>query len=217
MDKQSAIERKLARLETLIIDSPNNWETREQVMQRFDVGSSTVDTWAKMYPEIFKYRKKKHDPYEDVLDRLFKILPKDECDKVFDGPECDIEPCFMGFVEIYEGLAKIIPQHYTVVDLGCAYNPQAYYFANHKEYLAVDISDCVKFQPPNCKIFHMSIEAFIMSETQKMNLSETFAICSYVPPWGGDNMKLVRDAFTNVFTFYPAGNRVKLDFSVTQD
>lgn len=57
MEKTSAIERKLARLEMLIIDSPDNWETKEQVMQRFDVGSSTVDTWAKMYPEIFKYRK----------------------------------------------------------------------------------------------------------------------------------------------------------------
>lgn len=53
----NSIERKLEKLETLILDNPNNWETREQVMERFGVKSSTIDTWAKMYPAIMKYRK----------------------------------------------------------------------------------------------------------------------------------------------------------------
>lgn len=138
-------------------------------------------------------------------DELLKILPKEQSEKVFNQPNCEIEPIFIGFTDIYKALSTIIPKHFTVIDLGCCYNPQCYYFIEHKEYIAVDISDCIKWEAPNCRIFTMSIEEFIKTHLRDFFLEETFAICSYVPEWGADNGKLVREAFKNVFVYYPHG------------
>lgn len=137
--------------------------------------------------------------------RLWSLLPKDQIDKVFDQAEIDIDPTFLGFVDVYEKLSEVIPRHFTIVDLGCAYNPQCFFFTEHKKYIAVDFSDCVKFKADNCEIYHMPIEQFIKEHLHKLDLEETFAICSYVPDWGGENRKMVREAFKNVFTYYPHG------------
>ena len=136
---------------------------------------------------------------------LLSLIPQEQIDRVFDQKYCDIDIEFMGFIDIYKKLSEIIPKHFTVVDLGCAYNPQCFYFKDHKKYIAVDISDCEKFKSDNCEIFNKSIEDFIKEDISDLNLNETFAICSYVPPWGGDNRKMVREAFQNQFIYYPHG------------
>lgn len=139
-------------------------------------------------------------------DNILQFLPADQIQRVLNQRYCDIEPCFMGFTDIYKSLSEIIPAHFTVVDLGCAYNPQCFYFLKHKKYISVDAWEGTeRFKSPNCEIFEMSIEEFIKAHVGSLDLEETFAICSYVPPWGGDNMKMVRDAFINVFTYYPHG------------
>lgn len=142
---------------------------------------------------------------KDEADTILELLPKDQWDSVMNQPDCDIEPVFMGFTNIYRALAGIIPKHYEVVDLGCAYNPQCFLFAGHKHYHAVDQSDIKKFKAENCTIYNKTIADFIKEDLGKFNLEETFAICSYVPPWGDDNMKLVRESFINCFVYYPAG------------
>lgn len=139
------------------------------------------------------------------LGRLFELLPKKQVERVLHQTDCDIDPEFMGFTDIYERLSEIIPRHFTIVDLGCAYNPQCFFFTEHKKYIAVDISDCEKFKSDNCLIYHKSIEDFIEQDISGLNLDETFAICSYVPPWGGDNGKMVRETFHNLFIYYPHG------------
>ena len=116
---------------------------------------------------------------------------------------CDIEPSFMGFVRIYKNLSEIIPKHFTVVDLGCAYAPQCWYFRNHAKYIGVDMSDGGRFSMPNTTHYEMTIEKFISDESSGLS-GPTFAICSYVPPWHGDNMKLTQEAFSHAFTYYPA-------------
>jgi len=138
---------------------------------------------------------------------ILNRLPKWQIEKVLNQPNCDIDLDFLGFLDIYETLSKIIPKYFTVVDLGCAYNPQCFFFEEHKSYLAVDISDCVKFQAKNCEIFQKSISEFINENLSNLNLEETFAICSYVPSWGGDNGKIARDTFKNVFVYYPSSTR----------
>ena len=148
-------------------------------------------------------RKSEH---RKINNGLLRLLPKDQADRVFNQKMADIEPDFLGFVDIYYHLSKIIPLHFTVVDLGCAYNPQCFYFTEHKEYIAVDsFEDTERFKADNCTIYEMTIKEFILKHILSLNIEETFAICSYVPPWHNDNMELTRKYFKNVFTYYPHG------------
>ena len=143
---------------------------------------------------------------EELNIKLFDKLPRHQKDRVFSSKWCDIEPGFMGFLKIYKFLSDIIPKHWTVVDLGCAYNPQSFYFTEHKRFIAVDnFSGVERFLATGTEFYEMSIECFIEKHLDDLFLDETFAICSYVPPWGADNMKLVRESFKNVFTYYPHG------------
>lgn len=148
--------------------------------------------------------------YEASQSRLWEKLPKNQIDAVFSQQYCDIDTDFLGFVAIYENLSQVIPKHFIVVDLGCAYNPQCFFFEDHKEYIAVDVSDSVKFKSTNCRIIQATIQDFIENQTKELNLDETFAICSYVPPWGADNGRLAREFFKNVFVYYPHGYKVQL-------
>lgn len=141
---------------------------------------------------------------ESSTKKLLKIIPECQLDAVFGQDICDIDYEFIGFVGIYDSLSKIIPKHFTVIDFGCSYNAQCFFFDKHKKYIAVDISKVVKFKSKNCEIFEMPISEFIERHSGELDKSKTFAICSYVPPWHDDNIKLVRENFTNVFTFYPA-------------
>lgn len=120
-------------------------------------------------------------------------------------PMCDIDGEFMGFTDIYETLAKIIPKERIVVDLGCAYAPQAIYFLKHKKYIGIDLPTFGTPRPitPNAEYFEMKISEWIEKELPKYDKNELFAICSYVPPWHDDNEKLVRENFRHMFIYYP--------------
>lgn len=143
--------------------------------------------------------------HEPSNERLWNRLPPDQIDRVLSTYMCDIGPEFLGFIGIYERLAEIIPIHWTVVDLGCAYAPQALLFDAHKEYVGVDLltPDKARFSAPNSRFFEMPIAEFIEKHVGDFNQDKTFAICSYVPPWHGNNREIARQAFQNVFTFYP--------------
>ena len=145
---------------------------------------------------------------------LLRIIPQEQQDRVFGQAVCDIDGEFLGFLDIYEHLAAIIPKHWTIIDLGCAYTPQAFLFRNHFKYIGVDLPwnnsewhpdhKTERFKSDNTVIYEMPIAEFIDKHLCEFDMKNTFAICSYVPPWGGDNMKLARDNFTNVFTYYPS-------------
>lgn len=141
---------------------------------------------------------------ESNIKNLLDLIPSAQIEAVFGQDMCDIDPEFIGFIQIYEDLSKIIPKHFTIVDLGCGYNPQCFYFKDHKKIISVDCSDIIKFKSENCEIFNKTIVDFIDNDIADLDLNTTFAICSYVPPWYGDNMYLVKKTFKNVFTFYPS-------------
>lgn len=141
---------------------------------------------------------------------VLSAIPEEQRRAVFDQKDLDLDITFLGFLDIYEKLSQIIPKHFTIIDFGCSYNAQAYFFANHKELISVDIDPCVKFQPPNNKIFDMSIEDFIKQHGRSFKKKETFAICSYVPKWH-NGMELIRSNFENMFIYYPhGGNTIKV-------
>jgi hypothetical protein len=141
------------------------------------------------------------------IDPAWEMMPRDQIERVLGQEYCDIEPAFLGFTDVYLMLAAIIPRHWTIVDLGCAYAPQAILFANHKSYVGVDISDCEKFSAPNSKHYTMPIADFIEQHSASFDQQRTFGICSYVPPWhGSDNIDIARRAFRHVFTYYPSSD-----------
>lgn len=144
------------------------------------------------------------------------ILPKEQLEAVLNQERCDIDGEFMGFLNEYKYLSKIIPKHFTVIDLGCAYNPQCFYFIEHKKYIAVDIEKCIKFQSDNCEIFEKTINNFINENLHNYDLEETFAICSYVPDWYDKNKELVRQSFKNLFVFYPSNKEEYLKFNLNK-
>jgi hypothetical protein len=145
--------------------------------------------------------------FDKRSERLLKMIPKKELDRVLNQKMCDITPAFMGFIDAYEALAKLIPLHWTVVDLGCAYAPQAYYFTKHKKYIGVDDGSVEHFKTSNSEFYTpLKIYDYINSSNfAKLDLDETFAILNYVPPWYHDNCRLVRGAFKNLYVFYPHG------------
>ena len=145
--------------------------------------------------------------HEPSNSRLLAKLPADQLDRVMAAGMCDIDESFLGFVGIYERLAEIVPWHWTVIDLGCAYAPQALFFERHKKYIGVDVMTPLasRFAGSNTEHIEASIGDFIEKRLAEFDQKTTFAICSYVPPWHGDNLGLARKSFQNVFTYYPAG------------
>lgn len=139
------------------------------------------------------------------IDPAWHMMPADQIDRVLGQDMCDIAPEFLGFTNIYLALAPLIPKYWTVVDLGCAFSPQAIIFREHKAYIGVDVGDHYRFTAPNSIHYTMTIADFIAEHGASFDQDRTFAICSYVPPWyGSDNLNLARAAFRNVFTYYPA-------------
>ena len=135
---------------------------------------------------------------EELGKALFKNYP--EMVKRVQGQKmCDIDGSFLGFVDTYYYLSKIIPLNWTVIDFGCAYNPQAYFFRKHKKFIGVDFVIRERFKFENTVLFEGKISDYLKT---KPNDYMVFAICNNVP---SDEAKLVREYFQDCFIFYIKG------------
>lgn len=114
----------------------------------------------------------------------------------------DVAPECLGSMEIYARLAQIIPCDRIIFDIGCAYAFQAYYFRKHKAYIGVDcLAKHNRLKTRNSHHFDQTCGEFLQGKTFPQ---KSFAICAYVPPWYGENAAdLVKQAFNDVFVFYP--------------
>lgn len=74
---------------------------------------------------------------QELINYTLSLIPKEEKDRVFRQECCGIDNSFIGFLEPYYYLSKIIPKNYIVFDFGAAYNPQCYFFTEHKKYIAI--------------------------------------------------------------------------------
>ncbi len=130
--------------------------------------------------------------------------------RVMSQEMCDIEPEFMCFAEIYEALAKIIPKHWTVIDIGCAYASQCLYFRDHASYLGIEPESVLHFCTKNTAFLRYSIMEW--QKTIKADISDidkVFAIMSYVPA-DEESYSLVKTTFKNMFLFYPSSHPIKI-------
>lgn len=140
------------------------------------------------------------------------LIPDDEWKRVLDSDAaaeicCNIMTCGRGY---YYKLAQMIDKKWTVIDIGCAYNPQSYLFQGHARFIAVNPewkdSDFhfEHFQAPKTEFYAMTGQQFIKEklETLDIDLNRTFAIVNYVP--NDSCSQLVRETFKNVWAYYPA-------------
>lgn len=161
--------------------------------------------------------KKEIKRYEKLVKDLLLKIPKEQIKEVFEQEYCDIDYDFIGFIETYFHLSKIIPKHFDVIDLGCAYNPQCYYFTKHKSYTGVDLGILPVYQPCekkiefkqfkslNCKLIHKHINTFLEEDAENYEKNTTFVICNY----STQNQKIlekISKIFKNIYMFYPSTN-----------
>lgn len=141
------------------------------------------------------------------MDDILNYIPKEEVERLFKKNYRMAYNCcedFMGFTKVYKSLLPIIPKHFTIIDLGCCYAPQSYYFKDYKTYIGVDTLEEERFKTENTIHYRMSIQEFIKMELPMLglDLKQCFAICSYVPD--DEATKLARETFPNILVYYPS-------------
>lgn len=139
---------------------------------------------------------------------LFEMIPKSEIDRVFRGTAAaELSSDFMGFEDAYKVASIMVPKSWDIIDLGCGYAAQAYYFTKHLRYFAVDApawSDVIRFKTDNMKLYVMTIQEFVEKHLDDFDLNCTFAICSAVPD--EDARNTVAEYFPNRYIWYPGGD-----------
>lgn len=137
---------------------------------------------------------------------LWNMIPQLELDRVFQGTaSAELAMDFLAFEKCYKVASLLIPKSWTILDLGCAYAAQAYYFMHHKKYVAVDHhseKDYFRFQTDNMEFYNVSIQKFL-STHYFVDLERIFAICSAVPD--EEAQKLTIETFPNHYVWYPGG------------
>lgn len=98
---------------------------------------------------------------DDLNKYLLQVIPQTEQDRVFNQDKCDIDHNFLGFIDTYYHLSRIIPEDYTIIDFGAAYNAQSYFFVNHSRYIAVTPLVKEAFKPDNCTVYKLTTGEFL--------------------------------------------------------
>lgn len=142
--------------------------------------------------------------HDKISLELYNSFSEEQNNSVLNQNDCDIEPTFLGFVGVYKNLSEIIPKHFTIIDLGCAYAPQCFYFKDHAKYIGVDVFNGIRYYSENSIHVIDEIGGYIDNLDIDLDLKKVFAICSYVPDWYGDVRLKARNKFSNLFVFYPA-------------
>lgn len=148
------------------------------------------------------------------------LIPKEEMNRVFKesySAAAEIGPDFMCFDEPYQQAACVANKDSIILDLGCAYAPQAYYFTDCKQYIGVDmpmvrpehplnypnIKPETRFHPDNARFYIMTIQQFIQTVLPelKLDMNHVIAVCSAVPDTQA--RQLVIDTFPIHYVSYP--------------
>ena len=121
--------------------------------------------------------------YLSLCQKILSEVDKKQLNKIFSFPEMELEPDFLGFLEVYQELAKRIPKRFAIVDLGCNHAFQAWLFREHMLYVGVDngIPAEYRLRTENANHFDMSIQDFLKTHYKNMFINKTVFICSYVP------------------------------------
>lgn len=137
--------------------------------------------------------------------KTWKLIPKSEIERVFtesDTAGAELAPDFLCFEDVYEEVAKHADKDTTIIDFGCAYAPQAFWFTGCKKYIGINphFGNDVRFKTDNSEIVLMTGQEFIMWMDEKADLSKVIAVCSYVPD--NELQRMVADRFPYCYVVY---------------
>ncbi len=148
------------------------------------------------------------------LCELFKIIPREKIDNIFKTSQtagAELDYTFLGFEDVYKAVTLFVPKSKVIIDLGCAYAFQSWYFRYYKKYIGVDNGVCYAdvLETENSIFYFTSIQNFIKNIFPDIGYStdEVFAVCSYVPDENAREM--VRKFFPYCLVYYPTGGDLK--------
>lgn len=131
-----------------------------------------------------------------------------EIDKIFselNTASAELDRMFLGFEEVYKAVTMFVPKSKIIIDFGCAYAFQSWYFKDYEKYIGVDssVSNEDVLKTDNSKFFFMSIQEFIKEQFLKLGYKkeDIFAVCSYVPDEKARMM--VKEYFPYCLVYYP--------------
>ena len=141
---------------------------------------------------------------------LFKIIPRKKLDYLFENSRAsgELDSTFLAFEEVYKGVLGFVPKSKIIIDLGCAYATQSYFFRDYKKYIGIDVEGNTKtvIHTENSEFYFVSIQKFIKEifDTLGISKEDVFAICSYVPD--EEARQLVRETFPYCLVYYPTNS-----------
>ncbi len=151
---------------------------------------------------------------------LFKLIPKEKIEHIFKISQtagAELDYTFLGFEDVYKAVTLFVPKSKVIIDLGCGYSFQSWYFKDYKKYIGVDNSVCYAdvLEIENSMFYFTNIQNFIKNIFPDIGYStdEVFAVCSYVPDENAREM--VRKFFPYCLIYYPTGG--SLDFKLDKN
>ena len=148
--------------------------------------------------------------YKKEIQILRNLIPDDQYHSILSQYYCEYEPDFLGFINVYGPISRMVPKDKVIIDLGCYLAAQSWCFAEHKRYIGVDTDPLDRFAPPNATHLKCSIQDFLSKELpellQQYSMSDLVAICSYVPDFSATDAAY--EAFENIVVVYP-GQKTK--------
>lgn len=113
----------------------------------------------------------------------------------------EYEPGFLGFLYIYDAVRNLVPRNWAIVDLGSYCAAQGALFSEHALYVSVNrgVMPHVKFD--NSIACPATDIRDVVAAVQNKELSEVFAICSYVPDF--EAVEAAKEVFPNIAVYYP--------------
>ncbi len=145
---------------------------------------------------------------------LFKLIPREKIEHIFKTSQtagAELDYTFLGFEDVYKAVTLFVPKIKVIIDLGCGYAFQSWYFRDYKKYIGVDNGVCLAdtLETENSEFYFTSIQNFVENVFQQLGYStdEVFAICSYVPDINAREM--VRNFFPYCLVYYPTGGDLR--------
>ena len=155
--------------------------------------------------------------YEETLEKLRPLIPEEQYIRVMYQPYCELDPGFLGFIMQYEILAGMIPEDWTILDLGCNAAAQSFYFTGHAGYIGVDVLDnreasaeelmsgriggTLRFEAENTCHCEKDIKSFTDEDMEKLKDRKVMALCICVPDEAA--VKYAFDRLDNIIVFDP--------------
>ncbi len=131
----------------------------------------------------------------DLYYEIEREYPSFRISDVISKYKSDIDKEFLGFLQPYWFLSQVLDKDLTIIDLGCGYGLQSYYFRKFKRYIGIDVLSfvdnieelkpteviVVKLPVPNAEYYSRIINNMTKADFQNIGVdfNNSFAIVSY--------------------------------------